>query len=88
MTNIRYGGEMDFHDGRWKTTLESLRYVVRTSLPLNVLCVICTDVETSTVQELVERGLRVVLQFQFLRAFPRHAIDYVKKKTFRRWSWI
>ena len=43
--------------------VESPRFVARTCLPLNVLCIIHTDVETSTVQELVERGLRDICQY-------------------------
>ena len=74
--------KMDFYDERGKTTLETPLVLTRACQPL---CLICTGVETSLdvplVQNMDERGIRVVLLCEFLIAFVGYVIECVIKKS-------
>ena len=75
-------GKMDFHDERGKTTLETPLVVTRACQPL---CLIRTGVETClnvpVFRNMDERGIRVVLQCEFLIAFVGHGIECVIKRS-------
>ena len=75
-------GKMDFHDERGKTTFEALLVVTRACQPL---CLIRTGVETCldvpVFRNMDERGIRVVLQCEFLIAFVGYVIECVIKKS-------
>ena len=74
--------KMDFHDERGKTTFETVLVVTRTCQPL---CLIRTGVETClnvpVFRNMDERGIRVVLQCEFLIAFVGHGIECVIKRS-------
>ena len=74
--------KMYFYDERWKTTLETPLVVTRACQPL---CLIRTGVETClnvpVFRNMDERGIRVVLQCEFLIAFVGYVIECVIKRS-------